>query len=103
MTPNDSYYAVIFSSTFSGEDPVGYAAMTKRMQSLAQSSPGFIDIESARDTNGFGVTVSYWRSLADINTWRTNLDHLEAQRLGQDRWYGSYTVRITKVLKSYSS
>ncbi|MDF1664456.1 MAG: antibiotic biosynthesis monooxygenase [Planctomycetota bacterium] len=102
MTSESVYYAVIFSSQLSGIEAKAYAEMAARMETLARSSPGFLGIESAREDSGFGVTVSYWKSLSDIKVWRAQLDHREAQRLGQERWYGSYTVRIARVEDHYS-
>ena len=48
-----------------------------------------------------GVTISYWRDLAAIDAWKGRLDHVEAQRLGRDRWYRSYRVRIARVERGY--
>ena len=56
-------------------------------------------MESAR--NEIGITVSYWESLEAIANWKQNLDHLDAQFLGRQKWYENYTVRIAKVEKEY--
>ena len=36
------------------------------MVELAATQPGFLGIDSTRGDDGFGITVSYWRSEADI-------------------------------------
>ena len=97
-----SHYAIIFSSTLSGIEEKEYSAMAQRMEDLAQSAPGFLGIESARNSEGFGLTVSYWASLDNVKAWKAQLDHQEAQRLGRERWYQSYTVRIARVEQAYS-
>ncbi|MGQ7960326.1 antibiotic biosynthesis monooxygenase family protein [Pseudomonas sp. SP16.1] len=97
-TPAAPYYAVIFTSTLSGDD-AGYAAMAKRMVELAAEQPGFLGIESAREE--IGITVSYWRDLAAITAWKANAEHREAQRLGRERWYGGFRLRIAKVERDY--
>ena len=97
-TPVPPYYAVIFTSLKTGEDD-GYNAMADRMVELAALQPGFLGVESARES--LGITVSYWSDLESIKSWKANSEHLEAQRLGRDRWYSSYKTRIAKVERDY--
>lgn len=92
------YYAVIFTSTLS-QDTDGYSAMAASMEKLAQRQAGFLGIESARES--IGITISYWTSLDAIQQWKQQLDHQQAQRLGRERWYQSYRVRIAKVDRDY--
>jgi heme-degrading monooxygenase HmoA len=95
-------YAVIFSSQRSDADPEGYAEMAAEMERLARRQPGFIDIESARGTDGFGITVSYWESRQAIAAWGRHVDHLAAQQRGKERWYSAYRLRIVKVERETS-
>ena len=92
------YYAVIFTSTRTDLDD-NYAEIALKMEVLAKQQPGFLGVESAR--NEIGITVSYWESLEAIANWKQNLDHLDAQFLGRQKWYENYTVRIAKVEKEY--
>ncbi|MFK5983100.1 MAG: antibiotic biosynthesis monooxygenase [Flavobacteriaceae bacterium] len=94
------YYAVIFTSLLS-ENIKGYNKMASKMEILAKQQPCFLGIESALDH--LGITVSYWKTLDDINNWRSNLDHLAAQKLGKEQWYHWYKVRICKVEREYES
>lgn len=93
------YYAVIFTSTRT-ELEENYSEMAIKMETLAKQQPGFLGVESAR--NEIGITVSYWESLEAIANWKQNLDHLDAQFLGKQKWYENYIVRIAKVEKEYS-
>jgi len=92
------YYAVIFTSLLY-ENTKGYTEMASKMENLAKQQQGFLGIESAREN--LGITVSYWKTLDDIKNWRTNLDHLAAQKLGKEQWYQWYKVRICKVEREY--
>lgn len=65
------------------------------MLELASKQPGFLGIESARED--IGITVSYWSDLESIKRWKNNIDHQEAQKLGVEKWYTSFKVRIAKV------
>ncbi|WP_397571608.1 antibiotic biosynthesis monooxygenase family protein [Schlesneria sp. T3-172] len=96
------YYAVIFTSKRSVEDPAGYSGMAERMEQLASQQPGFLGVESHRDRDGRGITVSYWADLASIGAWRSHSEHLLAQQMGKSVWYESYHVRICRVEQAYS-
>ena len=97
-TPSPPYYAVIFTSLRTEGDD-GYSQTAQRMEELAVQQPGFLGIESVR--NVLGITVSYWSSLEAIQNWKKNLEHLEAQKKGKEKWYSSYRIRVCKVEREY--
>jgi heme-degrading monooxygenase HmoA len=92
------YFAVIFSS-LQTNDIKGYAEMAAAMENLAKIQPGYLGMEAAREV--IGITVSYWETQEDIKNWKANLDHLMAQKLGKEKWYSWYKVRICKVEREY--
>jgi len=92
------YYAVIFSSLRNAPDPA-YGKTAHEMEVLARLQPGYLGMESARER--LGITVSYWKDLEAVRQWKQQVDHLQAQRMGRDRWYSSYRVRISKVERDY--
>ena len=100
-TPAPPYVAVIFTSLRSADDQAGYEAMAAEMERLAATQPGYLGIESARGADGLGISVSYFRTADDARHWKANADHLGAQRLGRERWYRAYTVRIAEVQRQY--
>ena len=99
-TPEPPYYAVIFSSKRTDGDH-GYAAMADEMVTLALAQPGCLGAESVRGADGFGITVSYFTDEAAIAAWKAHARHLVAQRLGIERWYEHYELRIAKVERVY--
>ncbi len=99
---NQPSYAVIFSSQLSKND-TGYNETASRMVSLAKKQPGFLSVESVRDKNGSGITISYWASLDAIKKWKKNLEHIEAQKQGKEQWYDQYKITICKVEKRYGA
>lgn len=101
MPPEPPYHAVIFSSRRTASDEPGYAAMAERMAALAAAQPGFLGAESARDADGFGITVSYWRDEAAIRAWKRDAEHCAAQELGRQRWYEGYSLRVARVERAY--
>ena len=100
--PVAPYYAVIFSSRLADDDAEGYGAMAARMMELAREQEGFIDVESAsRTSDGFGITVSYWRDLESIRKWKAQSEHAAAQRMGRDAFYKNYRLRVARVERDY--
>ena len=93
--------AVIFVSQRSAEDDAGYAAAAAAMDALAAEQPGYCGIASARDTQGFGITVSYWADEASAEAWRDHPDHARIRAAGRDRWYDRYAVVVAEVVRDY--
>lgn len=98
---HDPYVAVIFSSRRTDDDDAGYLAETARMEALASEQPGYVGIESARGSSGFGITVSYWVDDAAAIAWKQQTEHLAAQRRGRTTWYDTYSVRVATVEREY--
>jgi len=96
QTPEPPYYAVIFTSTRTSVDE-GYGAMSDKMVEMASQQPGFLGVESARDADGLGITVSYWESEEAIANWRANAEHRIAQATGRAKWYDEFVTRVAKV------
>ena len=99
---NSAYYAVIFTSLRNENDPSGYEKMADRMIELAKEQKGFVGVESARSSDGFGITVSYWQSKDDIRNWKSHSEHQMAQEFGRSKWYTTFTTRICEVQREYS-
>ena len=95
-TPEPPYYAVIFTSLRT-EGDAGYGHMAERMVELAAQQPGFLGVESVKEAGGLGITVSYWKDEEAIKAWKSHLEHAVAQRLGKEKWYAAYSLRVAKV------
>lgn len=101
-TPEPPYWVVIFTSQRTGEDAEGYAHTAAAMAALAPRQPGFLGLESARDAEGLGITLSYWASEQAIHDWKRVGAHTEAQRLGHSRWYSEFVTRVARVERAYT-
>lgn len=94
------YYAVIFASSRTPDDR-GYEATANRMLELAAEQDGFLGVESTRGGDGFGITVSYWRTKGAIAIWRSQMEHVMAQEMGKQNWYEHYVTRVACVERDY--
>lgn len=99
-TPEPPYYAVIFSSVRT-EGENGYSEMALTMEELTARQPGFLGLDSAREQ--VGITVCYWKDLESIKKWKNHIEHQQAQKLGHEKWYKSFKVRIAKVEREYGN
>ncbi|MFL6107911.1 MAG: antibiotic biosynthesis monooxygenase family protein [Marmoricola sp.] len=98
--PEPPYTAVIFTSARTEGDQ-GYAVMGARMEELARSQPGYLGYESARDADGFAITVSYWLDDDAARAWKLVAEHAVAQQRGKQTWYSGYQVRVATVGRAY--
>lgn len=49
-----------------------------------------------------GMTISYWAYEESIRRWKSNVDHLLAQKKGKNEWYLRYDVKVARVERVYS-
>ena len=95
--------AVIFASRRTADYDDEYAVLAARMDELAREQPGFVDIMGVRDpVTREGVTVSFFVDEAAARAWKQHPEHLEAQRLGRERFYEEYRVWVADVTRSYA-
>ncbi|WP_298671293.1 antibiotic biosynthesis monooxygenase [uncultured Sphingomonas sp.] len=93
--------AVIFVSQRTATDGEGYAAAAAAMDALAAQQPGYRGVESTRDADGFGITISYWATDADACAWRDHPDHAAIRARGRADWYQNYQVIVARVERGY--
>lgn len=93
---------MIFTSARRDGDDAAYDATAQRMVELASEMPGFLGIETARASDGFGITVSYWESEEAIANWKAHAAHRVAQQKGVRDWYAHYELRVARVERAYA-
>lgn len=100
MEPAPPYYMVAITTTL---DPLtdGYDDAALHMGSLVETFPGFLGVESLRDTAGHGISISYWCDLDSLSAWRHDVEHRATMHAGQARWYRRYHVRVARVEHEY--
>ena len=63
-----------------------YGRTAQRMRELALTQFGCLAFHAVTEGSE-EVALSYWPDPASIAAWRAHPEHLEAQRLGRERWY----------------
>ncbi len=92
-------FAVIFTAS-EGEKDAGYEAMSERMRKIAFEDYGCKDFISVNE-DGVSISISYWGSMMELKAWKEDVEHLEAQAMGREKWYQNYKVQVVEVLREY--
>ena len=100
--PKPPYYAVIFIAQNTGNDPEEYAEMAGKLFEMAEEQPGFLSYEDVAGEDNIGMNVSYWKDEESIKNWKKLAYHLTAQKLGKEKWYQWFHIRVAKVERAYS-
>lgn len=90
------YYAVIFASQLK-KGIADYEQTALKMEQLAMQQQGYISHNSFRNSDGYGVTISYWHNLKSIKQWAQNIHHLKAKQRGKNQWYSWYNLKTVKI------
>ena len=90
-------YAVIFKATIKEFDDQ-YLEMAGRMRDLAINEYGCTEFSACTEGDK-EIAISYWPSMEHIKAWRQNPEHKKAQALGKSKWYSSYQVQVTEILR----
>ena len=71
-----------------------YAAAVDRMSELARTMPGHISHKTFYAEDGERCTIVEFEHEEGLRTWRTNPEHIVAQQLARQKYYGEYTVQV---------
>ncbi len=93
--------AVIFISQRNGRNEHDYAAAAMAMAEEASRQPGYAGIDSVRDDQGYGITISYWQDEASAIAWRGHAEHKAIRDRGRAEWYEYYETVVTTVTRAY--
>lgn len=93
--------AVIFVAQRTADDGAGYSDAAAQMLQLAAEQPGYCGVDSVRDADGLGITVSYWADDCAAKNWRDNPHHAAIRDQGRGKWYSHYDLHVAAVSRSY--
>lgn len=98
---SDNLPTQVWTAPFANRRPANagddYAPTAAAMWKLAAEQPGFLGVESVRDSTGTAITNSRWSSVAALINWRRLEAHQEAQQAGKDRYYDWYRLDVARV------
>ena len=82
-------------------DVEDHSRTSARMRALVAEIPGFISYNTYEDQKGDGIAVARFESHDALDAWRTNLEHIEAQRKGREEYYDEYWVQVCDSVREY--
>jgi heme-degrading monooxygenase HmoA len=64
---------------------------------------GFISVERFESLTNPGklLSLSLWRDEAAVKRWRNHVGHRTAQRLGRERMFADYRLRVVGIIRDY--
>lgn len=71
-----------------------YVALVERMNELARTMPGYISHKGFFAEDGERVTIVEFEHEEGLRAWRTNPEHIAAQKLARQRYYSEYHVQV---------
>ena len=86
--------AIVFRSRLRPELGDEYAALADRMSELARTMPGYVSEKNFVAEDGERVTIVEFENEEGLRAWRTNPEHLAAQRLARQKYYTEYHVQV---------
>jgi heme-degrading monooxygenase HmoA len=90
-------YVVTFFTEIHESAAEEYEAWSRKMQDLARSQPGFLGFEAVRQKDGKGISVSFWKTLKDIESWKNHPEHVKVQKIGREKFYKSLKIIVSKT------
>ncbi len=71
-----------------------YGTTLERMLEIVRSMPGYIQHKVYIAADGERCTIVEFEHEEGLRTWRTNREHIEAQKLARQKYYTEYHVQV---------
>jgi heme-degrading monooxygenase HmoA len=71
-----------------------YLALVDRMAAIARTMPGYVSHKGFFADDGERVTIVEFEHEEGLRAWRTNPDHIAAQKLARTKYYTEYSVQV---------
>ena len=95
--------AVIFEVQPRAEHRDDYLNMAAALRPLLEGVDGFISVERFESLTQPGkiLSLSIWRDEAALERWRNIEAHRGAQKLGRERYFADYRLRVAHIIRDY--
>ena len=93
----------VFRSRLRPEAVGEYMPMAKRMSELAKAMPGYISHKGFAAEDGERLTLVEFDSEESLRAWAVHSEHVEAKKLGRQRFFTEYRVQICNIIRDSNS
>ena len=90
---------VVFRSRLRPDVEEEFEALADEMMEIAQSMPGFVSYRVYTSEDGERVSLIEFETAEQLRAWRVEPRHREAQRIGCERFYEEYTLRVAESMR----
>jgi heme-degrading monooxygenase HmoA len=98
-----SMIVVVFRSRLVPEAQDEYSQWAGRMSELAAAMPGHISHKLFTAQDGERLTLVEFASEESLRAWSTHHEHVQAKKLGRERFFAEYRVQVCAVLRDSNS
>jgi heme-degrading monooxygenase HmoA len=74
-----------------------YVALVEKIAAIARTMPGYISHKGFFADDGERVTVVEFEHEEGLRAWRTNPEHIAAQKLARTKYYTEYHVQVCRL------
>lgn len=92
----------IFRSRLRPEHEHEYHECADRTEALGRAMPRFVSIKTLYARDGKRVSIVEFDSAETHEAWRNHPGHVEAQRLGRERFYSEFKIQVLDNPRGYS-
>jgi heme-degrading monooxygenase HmoA len=71
-----------------------YIALVDQMEKLARTMPGYVSHKGFFADDGERVTIVEFEHEEGLRAWRSNPEHIAAQKLARQKYYTEYSVQV---------
>lgn len=95
--------AVIFEVRPAEGQREGYLALAASLREELATIDGFVSVERFQSLTEPGkmLSLSFWRDEAALAAWRAREKHRRAQRMGREKMFADYRLRVASVIRDY--
>ena len=93
---------VLLSTRLRSDAPMReYSLDAAHMADRVHAMPGFISMKRYVAQDGETITVARFSSVAALDAWRSDPEHLAVQERGRGQYYESYSVHTSRTIRRY--
>jgi heme-degrading monooxygenase HmoA len=74
-----------------------YVALVEKIAAIARTMPGYISHKGFFADDGERVTIVEFEHEQGLRAWRTNPEHIAAQKLARTKYYTEYHVQVCRL------
>ena len=96
-------FAVIFEMEPEKGSAQEYFDLVVELRPELEKIDGFISVErfTSMYNEGKYLSVSFWRDENALNQWREHLGHRNALKIGLNKIFRNYRIRVAEVIRDY--